>query len=202
MENLREKIEAVLTKAENELQEVIVEAAKDGDYRGVDAGRAAAVEICNIKARILKPSSKSELKSESDASRVKKKVTTKRHSRGKYPKFEVKNGALFRIGWSKKERREYTHKVSKQIFYQTVEEMGRLAQGRAGPFMAEKIIEQVNNSESETIPSYQIYVVIGLLRKLDCIKQIGREGYDIPPDISTKARNEWDKISVSTKKKN
>ncbi len=195
MGNLKEKIEAVLTKAENELQEVIVEAAKAGDYRGVDAGRAAAVEICNIKARILKPSSKSELKSERDESRVKKKVTTKRHSRGKYPKFEVKNGALVRIGWSKKERREYTHKVSKQVFYQTVEEMGRLAQSGTGPFMAEKIIEQVNNSGSEIIPSYQVYVVIGLLRKLNFIKQIGREGYDIPIDLAKKAETAWGNLS-------
>jgi len=198
MENLREKIEAILKKAENELQEIIVEAAKAGDYRGVDTGRAAAVEICNLKARILKPSSKSELKTESDMSRSKKKVATKRHVRGKYPKFEVKNNTLIRIGWSKKEKREYTHKVSKQVFYQTVEEMGRLAQGGAGPFMAEKIIEQVNNSESETIPSYQVYVVIGLLRKLNCIKQIGREGYDIPIDLAKKAETAWGNLSKQT----
>jgi hypothetical protein len=195
MENLKEKIEAVLTKAENELQEVIVEAAKDGDYRGVDAGRAAAVEICNIKARILKPSSKGDLKSESNESRAKKKVATKRHGRGKYPKFEVKNDNIVRIGWSKKERREYTHKVSKRVFYETVEVMGRLAQGGAGPFMAEKIIEQVNHAESETIPSYQIYVVIGFLRKFNCIKQIGREGYDIPIDMAKKAESAWGNLS-------
>jgi len=199
MEDLKEKIQTVLTKAENELQEIIIEAAKAGDYRGVDAGRAAAVEIKNLKIRILKPSSKREFKTESDAMRSKKKVAAKRHGRSKYPKFEVKNGALVRIGWSKKDKREYTHKVSKQVFYQTVEEMGRLAQGGAGPFMAEKIIEQVNNSEAETIPSYQIYVVIGLLRKLNCIKQIGREGYDIPTDIDTKARIEWEAALTKTK---
>ena len=198
MDNLKEKIEAVLTKAENELQEIIIEAAKAGDYRGVDAGRAAAVEIKNLKIRILNPTSKSELKKEG-GTRHKKNVTTKRHNRRKYPKFEVKNGALVRIGWSKKDKREYTHKVSKQVFYQTVEEMGRLAQSGAGPFMAEKIIEQVNNSEAETIPSYQIYVVIGLLRKLNCIKQIGREGYDIPTDIDTKARIEWEAVLTKTK---
>ncbi|MHC4112350.1 MAG: hypothetical protein ACYSUY_14855 [Planctomycetota bacterium] len=193
---MTEKIEAVLTKAENELQEIIVEAAKAGDYRGVDAGRAAAVEICNLKARILKPSSKSDLKSESNVSRDKKKVATKRHSRGKYPKFEVKNDTLVRIGWSKKERREYTHKVPKRVFYETVEVMSRLAQGGTGPFLAENIIEQVNNAKSETIPSYQIYVVIGFLRKLNCIKQIGREGYDIPTDLSTRAKKECDNLSL------
>jgi hypothetical protein len=196
MENLKEKIEAVLTKAENELQEVIVEAAKAGDYRGVDAGRAAAVEICNLKARILKPSSKGELKTESNVSRAKKKVATKRHGRGKYPKFEVKNDSLVRIGWSKKEKREYTHKVPKRVLYETVEVMGRLAQGETGPFMAEKIIEQVNNADSEAIPSYQIYVVIGFLRKLNCIKQIGREGYDIPMELLTRAKKEWGKLSI------
>jgi hypothetical protein len=62
--------------------------------------------------------------------------------------------------------------------------------------MAEQIIEQVNDLESDTIPSYQIYGVIGLLRKFNCIKQIGREGYDIPTDVSTRAKNEWDKLTV------
>lgn len=196
MENLKEKIEAVLTKAENELQEIIADAAKEGDYRGVDAGRAAAVEICNLKARISKPSSKGELKSKSDVSHAKKKVATKRRRHNKYPKFEIKNDTLVRIGWSKKEKREYTHKVSKRLFYETVEAMGRLAQGGTGPFMAEKIIEQVNNAEPETIPSYQIYVVIGFLRKLNCIKQIGREGYDIPTEISMRVKKEWDNLSI------
>lgn len=194
MDNLKEKIEAVLTKAENELQEVIVEAAKAGDYRGVDAGRAAAVEIKNLKIRILKPSSKSELKKET-GTRHKKNVTTKRYSRSKYPKFQVKNGALVRIGWSKKEKREYTHKVSKKVFDQTVEEMYRLANGGAGPFTAEEIIEQVNNMESETIPSYQVYVVIGFLRAKKCIVQVGREGYNIPQDILDKARHTWRDLS-------
>lgn len=195
MKNLKERIEEVLTKTENELKEIIVEAAKVGDYRGVDAGRAAAVEICNLKARILKPSSKGELKSESNLSRVKKKVATKRHGRGKYPKFEVKNGTLVRIGWSKKEKREYTHKVSKIMFYETVEVMSRLAQGGTGPFMAEKIIEQANNAKSETIPSYQVYVVLGLLRQTNCIKQVGREGYDIPPELVEKAECKWSELS-------
>jgi len=195
MKNLIEKIEAVLTKAENELQEVIVEAAKAGDYRGVDAGRAAAVEICNLKARILKPSSKGELKSESNVSRTKKRVGTKRHVRGKYPKFEIKNDTLVRIGWSKKERREYTHKVTKRVFYEAVEVMGRLAKGGAGPFTAEQIIEHINSMESETIPSYQVYVVLGLLRQTNCIKQVGREGYDIPPELVEKAGCKWSELS-------
>jgi len=128
-------------------------------------------------------------------SRTKKKVATKRQGRGKYPKYEVKNDTLVRIGWSKKEKREYTHKVSQRVFYETVEVMGRLAQGGAGPFMAEKIIEQANNAKSETIPSYQVYVVLGLLRQTNCIKQVGREGYDIPPKLMEKAEGKWSELS-------
>jgi hypothetical protein len=45
--------------------------------------------------------------------------------------------------------------------------------------------------ESETVPSYQIYVVIGFLRARKCIVQVGREGYDIPIDVSESAAAVW-----------
>jgi hypothetical protein len=33
------------------------------------------------------------------------------------------------------------------------------------------------------------------LRKLNCIKQIGREGYDIPIDLAKKAETAWGNLS-------
>ena len=56
--------------------------------------------------------------------------------------------------------------------------------------MAEEIIEKVNKMEND-IPSYQIYVVIGMLKKMSCIKQVGREGYQIPTDFADKSKNVW-----------
>ena len=195
MEKGIEKIISVLTKAESDLREQIVEAAKAGDYRTVDSARAAAVGIRSLRTGIVNPSSKAQAKGASVVSHRKRKSSSRKGIKSKYPKFEVKNDTLIRIGWSKKEHREYTHKTSRTAFDGTVKVMAALAQNGAGPFTAEEIIGQLSHLESEMIPSYQVYVVIGMLRKRGCIKQIGREGYNISTDITVKAKNEWKEFS-------
>lgn len=195
MKNQNEQIIEILRKTESDLQQVIVEAAQARDYRGVDMARTAAVNIQNLRARILNPASKLEPKSTNGMSPVKRKGLPRKGTRSAYPKFLVKNDALIRVGWSKKQRREYTHKTPRFVFDGTVKAMAALSQSGAGPFTAEQIIEQVNSIESETVPSYQIYVVIGLLRKTNCIKQIGREGYRSPEAFVKKAEKCWRKLS-------
>lgn len=194
MEKEIEKIISILAKCESDLREVIVEAAQEGDYRSVDIAKTAAVNVHNVKARVKNPAAKLETKPINDMSRHKRKKVSRKSSRLRYPKFEVKNETLIRIGWSKKERSEYTHKTPRAAFDRTVKAMAALAQSGAGPFMAEQIIEQLSQLESEAIPSYQVYVVIGMLRKRGHIKQVGREGYNIPTDITAKAENEWTEL--------
>jgi len=195
MEKDIEKILGILTKCESDLQEVIVEAAKEGDYRSVDMAKTAAVNVSNVKARIKNPSSKPQAKGVSVVSHRKRKSSSRKGGKSRYPKFNVKNDTLIRIGWSKKQKREYTHKAPKFVFEGTVKAMAALAQNGAGPFTAEEIIEQVNHMESEMIPSYQVYVVIGFLRARKCIVQVGREGYNIPVDVCGKAEDVWRSVS-------
>ena len=72
--------------------------------------------------------------------------------------------------------------------------MTKLANEGTGPFTAEVVIEKLNVSTEDMIPSYQVYVVLAALRSLDAIRQVGREGYDIPMDISEKAKDLWEKM--------
>ena len=189
------KIIEILTKTESDIQEVIIKAAHAGDYRSVDIARAAAVNIKNIRTQISNPASKAEIRPAKSGTRIEKKALTKKRKKSDYPKFKVKNETLIRIGWSRKQRREYTHKAQRFVFEQTVKAMTALSQSGAGPFLAENILEQANSNESEAIPSYQIYVVIGLLKQTNCIKQVGRDGYIIPQDLVKKAEEKWVELS-------
>ncbi len=194
MKNTDERIKEILSKAEQELRQAIVEAAEAGEYRSVDVARAAAVGINELQTRITNPAALSKVSSgkkvarRKTANRVKKK--SKRKGTG-YPKYGVKKDALVRVGWSKKQRKEYTHKTPKDVFDKIVKVMSDLAKGSSGPFMAEEIIERVNHEASEIVPSYQVYVVIGFLREKGCIEQVGREGYHVPTDVKERVRKAW-----------
>lgn len=199
MKNQTEKIIEILNKTESDIQEVIIESAQAGDYRSVDMARATAVNIKNLRTQISNPASKAEIRPAKSGTRIEKKASTKKRKKSDYPKFKVKNETLIRIGWSRKQRREYTHKAPRLVFEQTVKAMTALSQSGAGPFLAENIIEQANSNESDAIPSYQIYVVIGLLKQTNCIKQIGRDGYYIPTELVEKAEEKW--IELSNRRK-
>ena len=192
-----DKIKTILSGAEQHLRELIIEAAREGDYLGVDTARDLAVSVNQLINRLSdgetstkKSMIKNEIKGKK-VSRAKKRAGLKKKTPSGYPKFTVRDDTLVRIGWSKKEKREYQHKVPKSLFDLTIKTMGDLAKSRNGPFMAEEIVEHINENNSESVPGYQVYVVIGFLREKGCIKQEGREGYRIPVDIYKKAEKEW-----------
>lgn len=195
------KVLDILNKAEQELREAIAEAARSGDYRAVELGRNVAVNIKELCERI---SGNGQLASKSTAtthrtttkSQKKRTKVTRRSKPAGLPRFEVRNGSLYKIGWSKKERSEYSHKVPRPSFDAIIISMGKLASEGTGPFAAEAVIEKLNASTEETIPAYQVYVVMATLRSKNVINQVGREGYDIPTDISEKASNTWRELAV------
>lgn len=190
-----DKIGGILSQAESDLRRIIAEAAGEGDYRGVDMARQVAVSIQEIRDTVTERTSEGSPVMSSDAPSDKPKrkrtVSAGKSSRALYPRFAVNGDVLTKIGWSKRQKKEYTHRAPRTVFDRTVQAMVSLANGQAGPFTAEQIIDRVNKSEDEFVPSYQIYIVIALLRKNHCIRQQGRDGYVIPPDISTKAKEAW-----------
>jgi len=178
MKNKNTKIDNILKETERKLQKAISIAANKGDYSVVEKARTTAVEICNIRSKLTIYSPQREETS------VKVKPSD-------YPRFEVISNELIRTGWSKKQQVEYAHKIKKSSFDKIVKVMAELAQSATGPISAETIINRIEDMESGNIPSYQIYVVMGLLKNKNCIKQKGRKGYEILPDIEIKAEKQW-----------
>jgi len=193
------KVLEILNKAEEELREAIAEAARSGDYRAVEVGRNVAVNIKELCERIsgngqIASKSVTITKGTEAKSQKKRKKVTRRSKPADLPRFEVRNGSLYKIGWSKKQRSEYSHKVPRSAYDAIANSMTKLANEGTGPFTAEVVIEKLNVSTEDMIPSYQVYVVLAALRSLDAIRQVGREGYDIPMDISEKAKDLWEKM--------
>jgi len=194
MEPERKQISAILSEAEKALQKVIAEAAGAGRYAVVDAARMAASGVRQIRlgegtALTGRPSNRS------SQPRGLKLKRSRRSPKAGYPKFLVRNGTLVRLGWSKRKKTEYAHKVPRVAFDCVVEVCAGLARSSRGPFPAEEVIRLANAHGQDPIPAYQVYVVIGLLRQEGCIEQVGREGYKFSPGLVEHAQSAWEKAA-------
>jgi len=100
---------------------------------------------------------------------------TKRQSRGQvYPRFEVTADRLVKIGWSKRERAEYEHKVPKPIAQAAFSAL--LKGAGSGPFRMEDLFPLLV-FEGKMIPSYQSYLVLSWLRNIKLIDKVGKDSY-------------------------
>ncbi|MBN2018716.1 MAG: hypothetical protein JW749_00650 [Sedimentisphaerales bacterium] len=191
------KVLEILKRTEEELREAIVEAARVGEYRDVDIGRSVAVTIKEMCERISGNGFKSTKPTEEkrDIDRKAKKKISRRGKPEGLPRIEIRNNSLYRIGWSKKQKEEYEHKVPKAAFDTIINTMAALAKGKNGPFMAEAVIDKINETTEDSLPAYQVYVVLAALREWNIINQNGREGYSIPTDVAEKAQNMWTEMA-------
>jgi hypothetical protein len=192
------KVLEILKRTEEELREAIAEAARAGEYRDVDIGRSVAVNIKELCERISGngvKSSKSVEEKEGPTSRKEQKKVARRGKPEGLPRIEIRKGSLFRIRWSRKQRSTYEHKVPRASFDTIVNTMSALAREGSGPFMAEAVIDKINATTEDSMPAYQVYVVLAALREWNLISQVGREGYNIPPEISEKAENMWTELT-------
>jgi hypothetical protein len=188
----------ILKKAEKEIREAIAEAARSGDYQAVDVGRSVAIniqELCEkVSGKSQTPQLSTKIVPKIKETKKQKKATRRNKPEG-LPKIEIRNGSMYKIGWSKKQKEIYEHKVPRTAFDTIVSAMSTLAKEVKGPFMAEAVIEKISATQENSVPAYQVYVVLAALRDWNIISQIGREGYNIATDVAEKAQNIWKELS-------
>jgi len=206
MNDTRKNIEAVLTQTEQELCKLIGEAGLARDYEAVDLSRVAASRIREVRDSLCGAASGADGDGTQlepvhmprpPRSRTRTKKTRKRDGRkaGEYPKFFTRNGTLCKVGWSKKAKKEYVHKVPKDAFDRTVTAITSLSAASKNPFTAEQVVEQTER-DGEEVPAYQVYVILALLREKQVLHREGREGYRVisPNDLPARSGAVWDSI--------
>lgn len=203
MDRATEQIREALDRAEAEIRDLGAEAFRSGDDNGAGQAREIVLTFKSLRSQLngrTSHAARASVKGRRRSTRRSKSAThrTRKQGTSKYPRFCVRNESLIRTGWSKKQKSEYEHKASRTTFDRTVAAMAHIATTGPGPFTSEQIIERVNDSEN-TFPGYQVYVVIGLLREHGCIEQVGRDGYMIPEDVSSRASDVWNTIGEENK---
>ena len=187
------KIEELLKNCEAGVRNIIAAAAQDGDYDTVGRGREVALKLRGLWSG--GHDGTIEQQSWHTAQLARSSWGVAKGHRGSrspgYPRFELIDDNLIRYGWSKREKREYNHKVPKPVFERVVTAMSKIRSFNKGPHTAEAIIEQANEGADEPVPNYQVYAVLGFLKAENAIEQQGREGYLIPDNFDARAQESW-----------
>lgn len=192
-------IATVLARAERDLLQLLSEAASRADYRTIDAARAAAQGIRALAASIetgpARHHADPELRRPDGSRRT--RSSSRRGSRlpADYPRFSISNDRLYKIGWSKKRKREYVHKLSKSTLDRVIQAMCSISTGGAGPCTAQQIIEQATKHASAPLPDYQVYVVLAWLKAAGLVQQVGRDGYTFETSLREQVQSRWEALA-------
>jgi hypothetical protein len=96
-----------------------------------------------------------------------------------YPKFFRRGDELVKVGWSKKERKEYNHRASRRAVDATAAAIKQVgAKGKL--FNGEAILPLKDATDGSAVPGYQAYVALAWLTRLGVVEQHGvRGGYTL-----------------------
>ena len=93
----------------------------------------------------------------------------------KYPKFERTNDRLVKIGWSKKDRSEYEHKVPYDVVDVVLAALS--AKLIEVEYLKMDDLIPLDDKLGQEIPSYQTYLVVAWLRDIGVVEKQGNDGY-------------------------
>ena len=155
---------------------------KQGGQKQAEAGLPLA---SNKMSKSSLGSSKNSLSS--------KKTRAKSASKA-YPLFVRDGNRLVKIGWSKKNRREYEHRVPDLAVHVFLNYLAHSIK-ESEVFDIDSLFPVVDETGNE-VPGYQVYVIIAWLRDIGIIEKIGRDGYVVrdKSKISGEVDNLWNSL--------
>ena len=116
-----------------------------------------------------------------------KRSKKKQRKAGPYPKFQILDGTLVKVGWSKRGKAEYHQRIPEGAFHRVTSALGELSSVGNGSRPSDEILAMVDTG-GEAVPSYQTYAVLRFLRDRGVIRMASRGEYVIPPDVTERAR--------------
>jgi len=171
----------LISGCERGFQDLLKEAVAEREYDAI-------VPLTNV-AKALRELARTSLASgskapdASPAARSEKRLRTIRakgrptpqRKRAEYPKFYRRNDDLVKVGWSKREKKEYQHKAPQPAVRAVATAMANA--GQDGHIVRiDKLLPLQHGSGSE-VANYQVYVCMAWLRNAGLIEQQGRQGY-------------------------
>jgi hypothetical protein len=184
----------LLEGCEQNLRRLVAEAAAEGDYAGVmritnwakaiaalgDEARSGSPEGNHVPRAAVGASSNGAVASRGAAAGS--PAAGRRGPRADdYPKFFRRGDELVKVGWSKKERKEYAHRAPRRAVDAVAAAVKQVG-SRGKLFNGDALIPLKDPSDGTPLPDYQVYVSLAWLTKLGVLEQRGRRaGYALVP---------------------
>jgi hypothetical protein len=194
----------VLQECEQKLRKLAAQALEEGDYPSVFRITDSAVAVAALAAEgnneqptpIALPRASSDSGNGShEQSGTLGRVP--KPSADEYPMFFRRGDELVKVGWSKKERKEYSHRAPRRVIdavAAAVRQVG--AKGRL--FNGDALLPLKEQPSGATVPDYQAYLSLAWLKHLGIVQQRGRRaGYTLVPSkqIETTITSAWPELS-------
>ncbi len=187
MSGVAEKLESIIARAEADVLRVVAEAAASANYERLDVARDLAGSLHGLRkslaanlTRQMKQTEPASQEQSAARQKVPRKRSRKRVSKvtpTDYPKFMIANGCLCKVAWSKKKKSEYTHRLPLPTVSRFLDLLEN--QHATGKLMTTESCLAAASEQGNTLPAYQFYIVIGLLKKLEAARPVGREGFSL-----------------------
>ena len=193
MESRIDKAYRVLTEAEQALSDLIAESLKEQRFGEVQAIAALAERVTAAlhtgttdkepQPRVA-PSPPTPPPIEGTA-QPRRNQPRRRGAAAVYPQFRRDGSDLIKLGWSRKKKKEYTHRAPSVVVAAVIEALTR--QPVEKPFSMRDLLASIATSGTD-VPAYQVYVVIGWLKSVTAVSGNGRTRYrcnhaDISPGV-------------------
>jgi hypothetical protein len=190
---------SVLRDAERALLDLVAKAAASGDYPSISTLSTWAQKVAELRdgsAHDLGLDLNEELRPKKERRTPSKKRRSSKQRTATYPKFARDEDHLVKIGWSKKERREYEHKTHQNSVRSLVSSIIRA--GRNGTRFSMESVLPITSLSGEPVPDYQSYLILAWLRSVGLVEQHGRLGYTIDEsvDLVQSVEDLWSQLPV------
>ena len=200
----------LLRQSESSLRQLIEAALRDQRYADV----AEIAALADGLSRLLEPTSgrtqdSGQVSPSLEATRSPPVVAASRKqkasrktssSRSGYPRFRRDGDRLVKIGWSKKNKSEYEHRVPRSAVDAFLGKLtSTVKPGRV--FEVESLLP-VTDQAGDEVPAYQVYVTLAWLRDVGVIEKKGRDGYVVEDSDTTRrgVDDYWKQLSEVVEK--
>jgi hypothetical protein len=182
--NIAKNAHQIIKAAETAMRQLIAECLDRNDYTQI-AELATLAEVLNKLRKGEHSNEPATFTASPVAAKAKsgarKKPTVPDRQKtfrkaGEFPRFERVQDKLVKVGWSKKNRSSYEHRVSYDAVLALTRQLaGKVSDGKI--FTVDALMPVSGPADDGEIPVYQVYLIVAWLRHVGAIEKRGRDGY-------------------------